>query len=425
MKTLSTSNSGFRDQFSKIINRGAEIAEQVDSTVCTILSDIKKNGDKSLLYYTEKFEHHSRIAVPPEAIKRAVSDVPAETAQSLRRAYDRIEAYHRKQLQQSWIHTDPGGEILGQLVRPIAKAGIYVPGGKAVYPSSVLMNAIPGMVAGVEEIIMVSPGSAEGIDPVILAAADLCGISRIFQIGGAQAIAALAYGTETVPPVDKIVGPGNIYVATAKKMVYGTVDIDMIAGPSEICILSDGTGEPSWVAADMLSQAEHDEMASSILITTDNGFAASVTSELEKQLSQLPKKEIARRALDCYGAVIHAESLDEAASLANAFAPEHLELFVADPWQLLPSIRNAGAVFMGYHTPEPMGDYIAGPNHVLPTGGTARFFSPLGVEDFTKKSSLISLTPQSLARLAPDVIRLARSEDLDAHAASVEWRIRS
>jgi len=287
------------------------------------------------------------------------------------------------------------------------------------------MNALPAKVAGVNEIMMVTPASAEGINPALLVAADMCGVKKVFQIGGAQAVAALAYGTKTVPKVDKIVGPGNIYVATAKKLVFGVVDIDMIAGPSEILIISDGSGSPEWVAADMLSQAEHDEMASSILITTDETFAQAVEKEVEEQLQQLPKKEIARQSIEDNGAAIIAESLNEAISLANGFAPEHLELFVENPWDILPDIQNAGAVFLGYTTPEPVGDYIAGPNHVLPTGGTARFFSPLSVDDFVKKTSLISFTPKALSAVGDDVIRLARSEELDAHARTIEKRLKA
>jgi histidinol dehydrogenase len=302
--------------------------------------------------------------------------------------------------------------------------GIYVPGGKAVYPSSVLMNAIPARVAGVDEIIMVTPGSKKGINPVLLAAADLCGIRSVFQIGGAQAIAALAYGTALVPKVDKIVGPGNIYVATAKKLVYGDVDIDMIAGPSEILIISDGSGSPACAAADMLSQAEHDELACSILATPDEGFARRVARELATQIKQLAKKIIAARALENYGAIIITRTLEEAVHIANDVAPEHLELAVEHPWELVPQVKNAGAVFLGHYTPEALGDYMAGPNHVLPTGGTARFFSPLSVEDFLKKTSIISFTREALRTVAPDIIRIAQAESLDAHARSVEQRFK-
>jgi histidinol dehydrogenase len=324
---------------------------------------------------------------------------------------------------ESWQTTEKSGEILGQLVRPLERVGIYVPGGKALYPSSVLMNAIPAAVAGVSEIVMVSPAGPEGLHPLILAAADLCGIRKIFQIGGAQAVAALSYGTESVPKVDKITGPGNIYVALAKKFVYGDVAIDMVAGPSEILIVSDGSGEPSWVAADLLSQAEHDEMASSMLVTTDEQFAARVFDEVQARLVQLPREAIARKSLDDYGSIILVDDLDAAVALANQMAPEHLELFVERPWDLVDSIRHAGAVFMGHHTPEPLGDYIAGPNHVLPTGGSARFSSALSVDDFIKKISLLCFTSDALDSLGDDVVRLASCEHLDAHAASVAVRL--
>jgi histidinol dehydrogenase len=424
MQVLKTQDKDFHASFMSIKNRGERLAEDVESTVRDIINEVKRHGDAALIRLTEKFDGHKKIKVPQEAIKGAYEHVKSDVLSSLKLAYRRIEEFHRKQLQKSWTQTQEGGEILGQIVRPLEKVGVYVPGGKAVYPSSVLMNAIPAKVAGVNEVVMVTPGSSSGIDPLILVAADLSGIERVFQIGGAQAVAALAYGTETVTRVDKIVGPGNIYVATAKRLVYGDVDIDMIAGPSEILIISDGSASPAWVAADMLSQAEHDEMASSILITTDEGFARSVEREIKVQLDGLPRKEIAEKSIEDHGAVIIADSLQEAIGLANDVAPEHLELFVKDPRELLPGIKNAGAVFMGYYTPEPVGDYLAGPNHVLPTGGTARFFSPLSVDDFIKKISLVSFTQKALASVGEDVMRLARSERLDAHAKSVERRLK-
>ena len=398
------------------------MAGDAEGRVKEIIRQVRKSGDAALIRYTQEYDGHAAIRVEPETVAAARSRVQADVLASLETACRRIESFHRRQLQNSWMQVQESGEILGQMVRPLQRVGIYVPGGKAAYPSSVLMNAVPARVAGVGEIIMVTPGSPSGIDPVILAAADMCGVGLIFQIGGAQAVAALAYGTESVPAVDKIVGPGNIYVATAKRLVYGDVDIDMIAGPSEILIVSDGSGEPAWVAADMLSQAEHDEMASSILVTIDEGFGRRVSEQISGQLAALPKKEIAEKALERYGAVIIAENLDQAADIANLVAPEHLELYVADPWGLLPRICNAGAIFMGYHTPEPVGDYVAGPNHVLPTGGTARFFSPLSVDDFIKKSSLVCFSEAALGTVADDVVRLARSENLDAHARSVAIR---
>jgi len=424
MKLLNVKDSSFQSDFTRIRNRAGDTSPDIEAAVRDIIGQVRSEGDEALLRLTEKFDGHSDIIVPPDAVRNAAAQVEPEILVSLKLAHQRIENFHRKQIQNSWFTTGPDGEILGQIVRPLARVGLYVPGGKAVYPSSVLMNAIPALVAGVQEIVMVCPTPTGEINPLILATAQLCGITNIFKIGGAQAVAALAYGTPTVPRVDKIVGPGNIYVATAKKLVYGDVDIDMIAGPSEILIISDGTGDPGWVAADMLSQAEHDEMASSILITTDAAFAAKVAAQVQVQLAVLPKKHIAEKSIGQYGAIIVTQSLGEAVSLANDVAPEHLELYVERPWELLGSITNAGAIFMGHYSPEPVGDYIAGPNHVLPTGGTARFYSPLSVDDFIKKTSLVSFTKPALDHLGPDVVRLATAEQLDAHARSVSIRLK-
>ena len=423
MKLLSTQDTGFQAAFAQIRSRGTAQAGNVEATVRGIISQVRSRGDEALLELTEKFDGHKKISAHPDAISDAMANVDPQLMASLRLARQRIEDFHRRQLQNSWFTTGEAGEILGQIVRPLDRVGLYVPGGKAVYPSSVLMNALPAIVAGVRELIIASPAPRGDINPLILAAAQLCGIKKIFKIGGAQAVAALAYGTQTVPRVDKIVGPGNIYVATAKKLVYGDVDIDMIAGPSEILIISDGAGDPAWVAADMLSQAEHDELASSILITTDAAFAARVNEQVQAQLAALPKKHIAEKSLAQFGAIIVADSLEEACRLASEVAPEHLELFVDRPWDLLPHIKHAGAVFMGHYSPEPVGDYIAGPNHVLPTGGTARFYSPLSVDDFVKKTSIISFTRTALERLGPDVVRLAGAEELAAHARSVSIRL--
>jgi histidinol dehydrogenase len=423
MKVLKTRDSSFQADFAAMRSRAGDTAAEIDAAVRDIIGQVRSEGDAALLRLTEKFDGHRDISVPPDAVSGAADRVEPALLASLKLASRRIEEFHRRQLQNSWLTTGPDGEMLGQIVRPLKRVGLYVPGGKAVYPSSVLMNAIPARVAGVEEIVMVCPAPAGEINSLVLAAAQLCGITKIFKIGGAQAVAALAYGTATVPRVDKIVGPGNIYVATAKKLVYGDVDIDMIAGPSEILIISDGTGDPSWVAADMLSQAEHDEMASSILITTDEAFAGAVAAQVQAQLAVLPKKHIAEKSIGQYGAIILTENLGEAVRLANDAAPEHLELYVDRPWELLGSITNAGAVFMGHYSPEPVGDYIAGPNHVLPTGGTARFYSPLSVDDFIKKTSLVSFTRAALDRLGPDVVRLAAAEQLDAHARSVSIRL--
>ncbi|MCX5897117.1 MAG: histidinol dehydrogenase [Proteobacteria bacterium] len=428
MRILKTGDRNFPRLFKGIVTRGATAAEEVETTVRSILQDVKTGGDAALIRLTEKYDNNKitvkNLRIAERDIKKSPQKIPAADLSSLTRACGRIEAFHCRQLQQSWISADTPGEIIGQLVRPLERVGIYVPGGKAVYPSSVLMNAIPARVAGVAEIIMVTPGSGKGINPVLLAAADLCGIRSVFQIGGAQAIAALAYGTASVPKVDKIVGPGNIYVATAKKLVYGDVDIDMIAGPSEILIISDGSGSPACAAADMLSQAEHDEMACSILVTTDEVFARRVANELTAQIKKLKRRAIAGRSLENHGAIIITRTIAEAVQLANDVAPEHLELAVANPWDLLPQIKNAGAVFLGHYSPEALGDYLAGPNHVLPTGGTARFFSPLSVDDFLKKTSLISFTREALQAVGQDVIRIADAEHLDAHASSVKVRLK-
>ncbi len=428
MRILKTGDRNFPRLFKGIVTRGATAAEEVEATVRSILQDVKTGGDAALIRLSEKYDNNKitvkNLRIAERDIKKSPQKIPAADLSSLTRACGRIEAFHCRQLQQSWISADTPGEIVGQLVRPLERVGIYVPGGKAVYPSSVLMNAIPARVAGVAEIIMVTPGSGKGINPVLLAAADLCGIRSVFQIGGAQAIAALAYGTASVPKVDKIVGPGNIYVATAKKLVYGDVDIDMIAGPSEILIISDGSGSPACAAADMLSQAEHDEMACSILVTTDEVFARRVANELAAQIKKLKRTAIAARSLENHGAIIITRTLAEAVQLANDAAPEHLELAVANPWDLLPQIKNAGAVFLGHYSPEALGDYLAGPNHVLPTGGTARFFSPLSVDDFLKKTSLISFTREALQAVGQDVIRIADAEHLDAHASSVKVRLK-
>jgi histidinol dehydrogenase len=428
MRILKTGDRNFPRLFKGIVTRGAAAAEEVEATVQSILQDVKTGGDAALIRLSEKYDNNKitvkNLRIAERDIKKSPQKIPAADLSSLTRACGRIEAFHCRQLQQSWISADTPGEIVGQLVRPLERVGIYVPGGKAVYPSSVLMNAIPARVAGVAEIIMVTPGSGKGVNPVLLAAADLCGIRSVFQIGGAQAIAALAYGTASVPKVDKIVGPGNIYVATAKKLVYGDVDIDMIAGPSEILIISDGSGSPACAAADMLSQAEHDEMACSILVTTDEVFARRVANELTAQIKKLKRRAIAARSLESHGAIIITKTLAEAVQLANDVAPEHLELAVANPWDLLPGIKNAGAVFLGHYSPEALGDYLAGPNHVLPTGGTARFFSPLSVDDFLKKTSLISFTREALQAVGQDVIRIADAEHLDAHASSVKVRLK-
>lgn len=420
-------DAGFEAALQRIVARGEEPPAGVEETVAEIIARVRAEGDRALFDYTARFDKlelsAASVEVSAEEMDRALAGISAESRACLQLAADRIEAFHRKQKQESWLSTDEPDMLLGQLVRPLDRVGIYVPGGKASYPSSVLMNALPAKVAGVGEIVMAVPMPGGEVNPHVLAAAKLAGVDRIFKIGGAQAVAALAFGTESVPRVDKITGPGNIYVATAKKQVFGQVDIDMIAGPSEILVVNDGSGDPRHVAADLLSQAEHDELAASILVTTDAEFATAVEQALAEQLASLPRRDIAERALARYGAIVVAADLDEAVAFSNRIAPEHLELAVADPFAVLPSIRHAGAIFMGHHTPEAAGDYLAGPNHTLPTGGTARFFSPLGVDDFVKKSSLISLSRAGLQRVGKAVVHLAELEGLTAHGRSVAIRI--
>ncbi len=420
-------DAGFEAALQRIVARGEEPPAGVEEIVGKIIARVRKEGDRALFDYTARFDalqlSAATVEVTAAEIDQSLASISDESLACLKLAAERIESFHCKQKQESWLSTDEPDMLLGQLVRPLDRVGIYVPGGKASYPSSVLMNALPAKVAGVGEIIMVVPMPGGVVNPHVLAAARLAGVHRILKVGGAQAIAALAYGTESVPRVDKITGPGNIYVATAKKQVFGQVDIDMIAGPSEILVINDGSGDPQHVAADLLSQAEHDELASSILVTTDEAFALAVQQALGEQLTALPRRDIARCALSRYGAIILAGDLDEAIAFSNRIAPEHLELAVADPFALLPLIRHAGAIFMGHHTPEAAGDYLAGPNHTLPTGGTARFFSPLGVEDFVKKSSLISMSRAGLQRVGGAIVHLAELEGLAAHGRSVAIRI--
>jgi histidinol dehydrogenase len=427
IRILHFSDAGFAEAFRRISERGEIAPAGIVETVQEIMADVRKRGDVALFEYTERFDHlkldAANLEVSKSEIKQALQEVDSHTLDTLQLAADRIAAFHRKQKEETWLDDDEPDIRLGQMVTPLDRVGIYVPGGKASYPSSVLMNAIPAKVAGVGEIIMVVPMPDGIVNQHVLAAARIAGVDRIFKIGGAQAVAALAYGTQTVPRVDKITGPGNIYVATAKRLVFGTVDIDMIAGPSEILVINDGSGSPAHIAADMLSQAEHDELAAAILITTDERFGQRVARELEAQLLQLSRSAIARQSIDSFGAIIIARDLDEAADFSNQIAPEHLELAVAEPFDLLAQIRHAGAIFLGHHTPEAAGDYLAGPNHTLPTGGTARFFSPLGTEDFVKKSSLISFTAEGLERLGGSIVRIAELEGLQAHARSVSLRL--
>lgn len=428
IRFLRFSDAGFAENFREISERGETTPPGVLQTVQEILNDVRKRGDAALCEYTERFDRLKLTAdtleVSADEIAQALTEVDSETLATLQLAADRIAAFHAKQKEETWLCDDEPDIQLGQMVTPLDRVGIYVPGGKAAYPSSVLMNAVPAKVAGVGEIVMVVPMPGGVVNPYVLAAAHIAGVDRIFKLGGAQAVAALAYGTATVPKVDKITGPGNIYVATAKRLVFGTVDIDMIAGPSEILVINDGSGDPAHIAADMLSQAEHDELAAALLITTDETFGRQVAEALEQQLEELSRAAIARQSIDNFGAIILARDLDEATSFSNKIAPEHLELAVAEPFELLSKIRHAGAVFLGHNTPEAAGDYLAGPNHTLPTGGTARFFSPLGTEDFVKKSSLISFSAAGLERLADDIVKIAELEGLQAHARSVSIRLK-
>jgi histidinol dehydrogenase len=425
---LDIQDPDFDQKFNVILSRGEETGRDVEKTVFDIISDVRKRGDEALLELTRRFDRLeadsvAELEVSAAEIEAAFTQVSAAELASLKLAVERVTRFHEKQKQHTWLSTEEPDIMLGQKVTPLARVGIYVPGGKASYPSSVIMNAVPAKVAGVGEIIMVAPSPGGEISPHVLVAASLAGVDRIFRIGGAQAIAALAYGTATIPRVDKITGPGNIYVATAKKLVFGQVGIDMIAGPSEILVINDGSGNPAHIAADLLSQAEHDELASSILITIDRTFAEKVAIEVEQQLVALSRESIARASWERYGAIIIADTLDEAIAFSNRIAPEHLELAIADPFAIISQITNAGAIFMGHWTPEAAGDYLAGPNHTLPTGGTSRFFSPLSVDDFVKKTSIVYFSKNGLQRLGDDIVRIAKLEGLQAHGRSVSVRL--
>ncbi|MCI8525661.1 MAG: histidinol dehydrogenase [Oscillospiraceae bacterium] len=393
-------------------------AADVSRAVSAILADVRREGDAALLRYAAEFDGAApeRLEVTPAEIDASVSQVEPEFLAVLERAAANIRDYHRRQLRTSYVVAEQDGMVLGQKVTPLARVGLYIPGGTASYPSSVLMNAIPAKLAGVPEVVMTTPAANGRLNPAILAAAKVAGVDRIFRTGGAQAVAALAYGTESVPRVDKIVGPGNAYVAEAKRQVFGQVAIDMIAGPSEILVVADGTCDPRFVAADLLSQAEHDRLASAVLVTDSAPLARAVAAELERQLSSLPRAEIARASLEQNGRIIVAENLDQAIEIANELAPEHLELSVENPFDCLSRVRNAGSIFLGKFCPESLGDYLAGPNHTLPTMGTARFSSPLTVDDFVKKSAFSYCTAPALAAMAADIALFARQEGLEAHA---------
>ena len=414
------------DIYGRLPDRISMDDSSIMKTVGEVISSVRQKGDEALMEYASRFDNVKLTAetmrVSKEEIAEAYSRVDGELIEVIRKAKANIEAFHAKQKENSWFSSEKDGVILGQLYRPMEIVGVYVPGGTAAYPSSVLMNVVPAKVAGVPKVVMVTPPKKEGINPAVLVAANEAGVDEIYRIGGAQAVAALAFGTESIPKVDKIVGPGNIYVATAKRMVYGYCDIDAVAGPSEITVVADETANPCFVAADMLSQAEHDVMASAILITTSGRLAEEVKKELEKQASRLSRKEIIEKSLENYGAIIITESLEKAMEVANRIAPEHLELCVQEPFSLLGSVRNAGAIFLGNYSSEPLGDYFAGPNHVLPTSGTARFFSPLNVGDFIKKSSIISYSAKALGSVKDDVIRFAEAEGLTAHANAIRIR---
>ncbi|WP_315436379.1 histidinol dehydrogenase [uncultured Selenomonas sp.] len=417
-----TLSDGIRKKNQEIFGEDLSATELVHR----IVQEVRYEGDRALFSYTKLLDRveltHDNLMVSEEEFLSAERAADPKIVASLKKAADNIFAYHEEQKPRSWMTYRAHGSILGQAVLPLARIGIYVPGGTAAYPSSVLMNAIPAVVAGVEEIIMSVPTKDGVINPYVLVAARLLGVKKIFKIGGAQAIAAMAYGTESVPRVDKITGPGNIFVTLAKKEVYGHVDIDMLAGPSEILILADESASAEYVAADLLSQAEHDPLASSILITTDMELAQESLAEVRKQLETLPRKDIARASLEGHGRIIVTENMDQAIHLANVSGPEHIELLVGDSFHILPRIRCAGAIFLGSYSPEPLGDYFAGPNHVLPTGGTARFYSVLNVETFMKRTSIISYTQEALNDVSEDIIHLAETEGLDAHARAIQMR---
>nr|WP_046234140.1 histidinol dehydrogenase [Paenibacillus algorifonticola] len=401
-----------------------------NEVVRTIIADVRNEGDAALLRYTAKLDRAeltaAELRVTQAEIDAAYDQVDAAFLTAIREAAVNIRSFHEKQKRNSWMDLQPDGTLLGQILRPLKRVGVYVPGGKAAYPSSVLMNVIPAQVAGVPEIVMVTPpstGGRDGIDPGILVAAAESGVKEMYRVGGAQAIAALAHGTETIAPVDKICGPGNIYIALAKREVFGAVDIDSIAGPSEIIVLADEFADPAYIAADLLSQAEHDEMASSILVTPSEQLASAVAAEVERQLATLPRQAIARASIDSYGAVLMVDSLEAGIDVVNKLAPEHLEVLTADPMRLLGLIENAGAIFLGPYSSEPVGDYFAGPNHIIPTNGTARFSSPVNVDDFLKKSSLIYYSKEALLANGDKIMTLARQEGLEAHARAIQIRL--
>lgn len=427
MRIIELTEETKKDILANLLKRSPDSYGSYEATVKEIVEDVHVNRDKALFAYTEKFDHAkidaSNIQVTEDEIKAAYDEVDEKLLDIIRKAIANIRGYHEKQKQYSWFDTKENGSLLGQKVTPIEKVGVYVPGGKAAYPSSVLMNIIPAKVAGVKQIVMTTPCNSEGkVYPTTLVAANEAGVDKIYKAGGAQAIAALAYGTESIPKVDKIVGPGNIFVALAKRTVFGHVSIDSVAGPSEILVLADETANPRYVAADLLSQAEHDEMASAILVTTSMELAKKVSDEVDGFVRVLSRSEIIRKSLDSYGYILVAKNMDEAIATANDIASEHLEIVTANPFDTMTKINNAGAIFLGSYSSEPLGDYFAGPNHVLPTNGTARFFSPLSVDDFIKKSSVIYYSKDALQEVYKDIVDFATSEQLTAHANSISVR---
>ncbi|MBU2239598.1 MAG: histidinol dehydrogenase [Gammaproteobacteria bacterium] len=428
IREFSSSSAGFRSELESLLAWDSVSDAGVQKAVVDIVEQVRLKGDEAVIEFTNRFDRRhvvssAELEISREELALAKGRVSAELVASLEAAAKRVHDYHERQKQPSWQYQEDNGTVLGQKVTPLDRVGVYVPGGKAAYPSSVLMNVMPAKVAGVGEIIMVVPTPDGLVNDIVLAAAYIAGVDRVFTIGGAQAVAALAYGTETIPKVDKIVGPGNIYVATAKKMVFGVVGIDMIAGPSEILVVCDGKTDPDWIAMDLFSQAEHDEDAQSILISPDLAFIKDVKASMERLIETQSRKDIIKASLEGRGAFIHVENMDEAMDIANIVAAEHLELSIDEPEKWAEKIRHAGAIFMGRHTPEALGDYCAGPNHVLPTSGTARFSSPLGVYDFQKRSSLIYCSPEGASELAKIASPLARGESLEAHAMSAEYRI--
>ena len=423
MNIYKTGDGSVAGLYTLLEDRAAKTGAGITEKVAAVLEEVRTRGDEALYDYSERFDgfRPDTLEMTPEQIRKSIAKVAPEMYATLERAAANIRAYHEKQLSTGYEMSE-NGKTLGRIVRPLSRVGVYVPGGTAAYPSTVLMNCIPASVAGVPEIILVTPPKAEGVNPCVVAAAVLAGVTRIFTVGGAQAVAALAYGTQSVPRVDKIVGPGNMFVAEAKRQVFGHVDIDMIAGPSEVCVIADGSVSESYAAADFLSQLEHDRAASATLITPDAGYAERVGKEIDRQLAALPRCEIASASYRDYSAVVLCRDLDEAVRVANRIAPEHLEILTKDPFPLLDKVENAGSIFLGAYSPEPMGDYFAGTNHVLPTSGTARFSSPLSVDDFIKKMSYLSYTREAFLKEADDVIRFAGAEGLEAHANSVRIR---